>query len=139
MESFAFWLLATCGFWVLSNQASNLIEATVHQYWRRIAFMVAAGLGIGALASAVGYTYGILPVLLLVQLWNVRKKLLIVGVPSGLAGKHLVPGLLMIACSAAGSFLFAIELCDQSGADCRRVFFERLYTPPHLRAQGAQQ
>jgi hypothetical protein len=127
------WLITTGAFWFLSNLVSNAIEATVHHYGTRATAMVVAGTAIGALASAVGYSFFILTILIILQLRFVRRKMQAsLGVKSWVATKYLLPALLLIAFATVASYAFSIETCDATGHSCKRVFFERLYTPPHL-------
>ena len=59
------------------------------------------------------------------------------NVRSGVAWKYAFPALLLVIVATAGSFVFSIELCE--GAKplvCGRVFFDRVYTPPHLVPPG---
>ena len=133
MSATIVWLLSTGAFWFLANLASNAIEATVRSYPVRVAVMMVAGTAIGALASAVGYGFFIVTILLVVHLWFVRRKMkAIVDVKSSIATKYALPAFLLIACATVASYLFSAEVCDSTGHGCKRVFFERLYTPPHL-------
>lgn len=127
------WLLSTGAFWFLTNMASNFIEANVHNYPTRVTVMAVAGIAIGALASAVGYGFFVVTVLLIIQLWFVRRKMkAMAGVNSAVATKYALPAFLLIAFATVGSHIFSIEECDTKGRSCKRVFFEQLYTPAHL-------
>ena len=133
MSAVIVWLLSTGAFWFLANLASNGIEANVHHYPTRAAAMTVAGIAIGGLASAVGYTFFVLTILLIVQLWFVRRKIKsTMGVSSSVASKYALPTFLLIAFATVGSYLFSVEACDTSGRACKRMFFERLYTPPQF-------
>jgi hypothetical protein len=133
MSAFIIWLLSTGAFWFLTNMASNAIEANIQIYPVRLAMMTVAGITIGALASAVGYGFFVVTILLIVQLWFVRRKIkAMVGANSAVATKYTLPVFLLIAFATAGSYLFSIEACDSTGRSCKRVFFKQLYTPPHL-------
>ena len=133
MSAMIVWLLATGAFWFLTNLASNAIEANVQNYPTRVAVMAVAGIAIGALASAVGYGFFVVTILLIAQLWFVRRKMkAMAGVNSAVATKYALPAFLLIAFATAGSYFFSIEACDATGRSCKRVFFEQLYTPPHL-------
>ena len=128
------WLLSTAAFWFLVNLASNAIEATVHHYSTRLVVMAAAGIVIGALASAVGYGFFILTLLLIVQLWFVRRKLTTaMGGDRSVAAKYALPAFLLVISATVASYLFSIEACDRTGHECKRVFYDRFYTPPHLK------
>lgn len=133
MSGIFIWLLSTAAFWFLVNLSTNAVEAVVHHYGTRLMVMVVAGIAIGALASAVGYGFFILTVLLFLQLWFVRPKLLrVTGGNSLAATKYALPASILVICATVASYLLSIEACDELGHDCRRVFFDRLYTPPHL-------
>lgn len=133
MNAMVVWLVATVAFWFVTNLATNMIEATVHNYRARAAVMTLTGTAIGALASAVGYSFFILTILLVIQLWFVRRKMMTTsGVSSEVATKYAVPTFLLIAFATVGSYFFSMETCDFAARSCKRVFFERLYTPPHL-------
>lgn len=133
MSTAIIWLITTAAFWFLSILASNAIEATVRHYGTRTTVMVVAGTAIGALASAVGYSFLILTILLIVQLWFVRRKMqAALGVKSWIAAKYTLPAFLLIFFATVASYAFSIETCDTTGQNCKRAFFDRLYTPPHL-------
>jgi hypothetical protein len=134
MSAMIVWLLATGAFWFLTNLASNTIEANVHNFPTRAAVMTVAGIAIGALASAVGYSFVVVTILLIAQLWFVRRKIkATLGANSAVATKYALPAFLLIAFATVASYFFSIKACDVAGRSCKRVFFERLYTPPYLR------
>ena len=134
MSEIFVWLLSTTAFWFLANSASNTIEATVHHYSTRVVVMAATGIAIGALASAVGYGFFILTLLLIIQFWFLRHKLTTaMGGDRSAAAKYALPAFLLVISATVASYLFSIEACDRTGHECKRVFFDRIYTPPHLK------
>ena len=95
--------------------------------------MTVAGVATGALASAMGYGFFVLTILLIVQLWFLRRKIkAAMGVSSAVATKYTLPTFLLVVFATVGSYVFSLEACDSSGRSCKPVFFERLYTPPQL-------
>lgn len=132
------WLVTTAALWGIVTLATNGIEAAVHDYRTRVVAMGAAGLVIGAGASAVGYGFGLLALLLVVRAVLIKKKLQrAMGLRSGVAWKYALPGLLLVITATAGSFVFSLEACEGARPSvCERVFFDRLYTPPHLVPPG---
>ena len=138
MTASIIWLITTGAFWFLLNLASNAIEATVYNYATRAIVMVVLGTAIGALASAVGYGFFILTILLIVQLWFMRRKMqATLGVKSWVATKYALPAFFLVAFATVASYIFSIETCDSTGHSCKRVFFEPLYAPPHLKSPTA--
>jgi hypothetical protein len=134
------WAASTALFWFLLCLAANGIEAAVGHYHRRVVAMVVAGAAIGALAAAVGYAFG--PTILglfLLQLFVVHRqvwqRLRSIGFLSTarLVTKYALPGFLLLMVAALSSHVFALETCTPRLDSCHRVFFERIYTPPHLR------
>jgi hypothetical protein len=137
MSATIVWIISTVIFWFVVNIASNTIEAHVRAYGMRMAAMAITGIAIGALASAIGYSFFILTILLIVQLWFVQRKVKsVANVGSTVALKYVVPAFVLIISATVASYLFSIEACDLSGASCKRLFFERLYTPPNLQPLG---
>ena len=95
--------------------------------------MTIAGVAIGALASAVGYGFFVLTILLIAQLWFLRRKIkLTTGATWAVATKYTLPTFLLVVFATVGSYVFSLEACDSGGRSCKPVFFERLYTPPQL-------
>jgi hypothetical protein len=137
MSATIVWIISTALFWFVVNIACNTIEANVRAFGTRVAAMATTGIAIGALASAIGYSFFALTILLVVQLWVVHRKVKIAAnIGSGVALKYALPTFLLIISATAASYLFSMEACDLSGASCKRLFFERLYTPPHLKSIG---
>jgi hypothetical protein len=134
------WAASTALFWFLLSLAANGIETAVGHYHRRVIAMAMAGTAIGALAAAVGYAFGptILGVFLL-QLFVVHRqawlRLRSIGLlpTARLVTKYSFLGFLLLTVAALGSYVFAFETCTPRLDSCHRLFFERIYTPPHLR------
>ncbi len=132
MSSTAVWLGSTAALWVICTVAYTAIEALVHDYWTRFAVMVVAGSAVGALASAFGYTIFILALILFAQLGVMRRKLLhVISNDERIASKYVAPSMALVVAATVGSYVFSIEVCE-GVSSCHRVFFERIYTPPHL-------
>lgn len=94
--------------------------------------MFLAGVAVGALASAIGYGFFVLAGLLLWRAWQMRNKLLpITGDPAA-ATKYALSTILLVVSATLFSYVFSIENCQSGSTDCQRLFFERVYTPPHL-------
>lgn len=132
---FVVWLVSTGVLWFITNATTNLLEAKVHRYSTRFLLMTLAGVAIGAISSAIGYTFFIISILLLWQAMKVRKTIQATLLCSnGVAMKYTLPTLSLIITATIGSYVFSIESCGSGAfpANCKRVFFERIYTPPHL-------
>ena len=134
MSGTVIWLGSTVALWVICTVVYTAIEALVHDYWIRFAVMVGAGIAIGALASAFGYSFFILAVILFVQLAFMRRQLSRrISGDERMALKYMVPSVALVAVAVIGSYVFSVELCDPlAPSSCPRIFFERIYTPPHL-------
>lgn len=126
------WLVSTAVLFVICIFAVNVLEAFTPRYGARVIVMLLAGVAIGALASAVGYGFFILAVLLALYLWRMRSKLVIASGSSEVANKYILPATILVVAATIASFVFSLESCDQDGKECKRVFFGRIYTPSHL-------
>ena len=126
------WLLSTAALFVVCTLLGNLIEAVVHNYAVRVCLMLLAGVAIGALASAIGYGFFVLACLLLWRAWQIRNKLLPVIGEAAAATKYALPTMLLVVSATLFSYVFSVEHCPSGSTDCQRIFFERVYTPPHL-------
>ena len=90
------------------------------------------GIAIGALSSAFGYGFGALIIILLAQLFFLRRKRLR-GDGGGrrTARQNFAASAALVVAATIGSFAFSLESCNRE-LGCHRIFFERIYTPPHL-------
>ena len=132
MSSTVAWLASTVASWIICSLAYVVIEALVDHYWSRIAVMIVAGGAVGALASAFGYTIFILALILLAQLVVMHRKLLrAISDEKVRASIFVTPSIALVVAATLASHVFSIEVCD-GVSSCHRVFFERIYTPPHL-------
>ncbi len=132
MSSTVVWLGSTAALWVICTVAYTAIEALVHDYRTRFAIMVVAGSAVGALASAFGYTFLILALILFAQLFLMRRKFLhMINNDKRTVSKYVAPSMALVVAATVGSYVFSIEVCE-GVSSCHRVFFERIYTPPHL-------
>lgn len=137
--AFLIWTASTAAFWFLLNVAANTIEAAVPQYRLRLLAMVVAGAGIGALAAMVGYAFGLIALLFLGQAYVVARKVRHTLDSLGLRptakrlSKYMLPAVLLGLAATVCSYLFQLEVCSPGMDRCSRVFFELMYTPPHLR------
>jgi len=73
--SIAVWLISTAILWVVVVALTNATEAFVHNYAARVVAMICAGVVAGAAASAIGYTFFLLALLLFARLMWVKRKL----------------------------------------------------------------
>jgi hypothetical protein len=73
--SIVVWLISTAILWVVVVALTNATEAFVHNYAARVVAMICAGLMAGAAASAIGYTFFLLALLLFAKLMWVKRKL----------------------------------------------------------------
>ncbi|OYT87620.1 MAG: hypothetical protein CFE46_10755 [Burkholderiales bacterium PBB6] len=126
------WLASTAILFVICVFVVNFLEAFIHRYGARVVAMLFAGVAIGALASAVGYGFFILAVMLALYLWRMRGKLVVASGSSEVANRYILPAIILVVAATLASSVFSLESCEQIGKECKRVFFERIYTPPHL-------
>ena len=132
MSAGVVWLISTGVLWAICTAAMTAIEALVHDYRTRFAVMIAAGIAIGALASAFGYTFYILAIILFAQLMFWRWKVLLAFAGDRrMASKYIAPSAAFLVAATVGSYVFSLEVYEGPSGG-RRVFFERIYTPPHL-------
>ena len=94
--------------------------------------MIVAGVVVGALASAFGYSFFILAIILFAQLMYLRRRrLLLAESDQRIAKKFIAPSVAFLIAATIGSYVFSVEGCDRNHT-CHRMFFDRIYTPPHL-------
>ena len=130
--SIVVWLISTAILWVVVFALMNATEAFVHNYAARVVVMICAGLVAGAVASAIGYVFYLLSLLLFANLmWSKRKLAKTAGVDNRTAWRYTVPGVLLLVAATMSSYVFSLEVCE-GDSTCHRVFFDRIYTPPHL-------
>ena len=118
------WIASTVGLWFLSVQLMNLAEIMTINRVSRLAAMATAGSLAGFSASLIGYQFFLLSILLAVQLIRHRQRSKEYWWPAGMT---------FILIATIASYAFSIEVCDSGGQQCARVFFNWVYTPPHLR------
>ena len=132
MEGIVVWLISTAILWVVVNVLTNATEAFVHNYTVRVVAMICAGAVAGAAASAIGYVFFFLALLLFAKLmWLKRKLAETVGIDNRTAWRYTVPSVLLLVTATISSYVFSLEACE-GVSTCHRVFFDRIYTPPHL-------
>jgi galactitol-specific phosphotransferase system IIC component len=132
MEGIVVWLISTAILWVVVNVLTNATEAFVHNYTVRVVAMICAGAVAGAAASAIGYVFFFLALLLFAKLmWLKRKLAKTVGIDNRTAWHYTVPSVLLLVTATISSYVFSLEVCE-GVSNCHRVFFDRIYTPPHL-------
>jgi hypothetical protein len=124
-------LLSTVFLWGACRASIILIEWGVPNYWLRLGVMLLAGVGIGAFSASIGYSFFILFFILLYQVSRNQAGLLKMTGDVWVARKYASPMMLLIVAAGVGSYVFQIETCD-AVFGCEPIFFERLYTPPHL-------
>ena len=126
------WLISTAILWVVVIALTNATEAFVHNYAARVVAMICAGVVAGAAASAIGYTFFLLALFLFAHLmWGKRKVAETAGVDNRTAWRYTVPSVLLLVAATISSHVFSLEVCEGI-SNCHRVFFDRIYTPPHL-------
>ena len=127
------WLFSTVALWAICTACYTAIEGLVPGYRTRFAVMIVAGVAVGALASAFGYSFSILSIILFAQLMVVRRGFLRFFETEGqqLATKYMAPMIGFVVAATIGSYAFSLESCDASHR-CHRMIFERIYTPPPM-------